>query len=117
MSGPRRGGVSAQQVFNVLVVALAIFVLVILAQRVATSIVLWRQTQVLQAEIDAQRTEMERLQKRKQYVQTDDYVEAVARSDMKMAKPGEVAVIGTVLPTPQPTGTPPSSWWGQVVGH
>ena len=61
---------SELQILNMLVVAVAIFLLAILAQRIATSIVLWRQTQVLQAEVDAQRVEMDRLEKRKRYVQT-----------------------------------------------
>src|SRR5438309_2188355 len=100
MSAPRQKGISAQQILNVVMVAIAIFLLAVLAQRIATSIVLWRQTQVLQAEVDAQRTETGRLEKRKRYVQTDEYVEAVARRDMKMAKPGEVAVIATLAPAP-----------------
>ena len=117
MSAPRQKGISAQQILNVVMVAIAIFLLAVLAQRIATSIVLWRQTQVLQAEVDAQRTETGRLEKRKRYVQTDEYVEAVARRDMKMAKPGEVAVIATFAPVAQPTGAAPRDWWGQVVGH
>src|SRR5438552_2746604 len=117
MSVPRQKGISAQQILNIVTVAIAIFLLTVLAQRIATSIVLWRQTQVLQAEVNAQRVEMERLEKRKRYVQTDEYVEAVARRDMKMAKPGEVAVIATLAPTPQPTGAAPREWWQQVVGH
>lgn len=117
MSVPRRPGISVEQIFNVVVVAVAIFLLAVLAQRIATSIVLWRQTQLLQAAVSAQRLETERLEKRKHYVQTDEYVEAVARRDMKMAKPGEVAVIATLAPAPQPTGAAPRDWWGQVVGH
>ena len=117
MSAPRQKGISAQQILNVVMVAIAIFLLAVLAQRIATSIVLWRQTQVLQAEVDAQRTETGRLEKRKRYVQTDEYVEAVARRDMKMAKPGEVAVIATLAPAPQPTGAASRDWWEQVVGH
>ena len=117
MSAPRRGGVSVQHIVNLLVVALTIFVLLILAQRIATTIVLWRQTQVLQAEVDTQRVETDRLEKRKRYVQTDDYVELVARRDMKMVKPGEVAVIATVLPTAQPAGTATPDWWGQGPPH
>ncbi len=91
----------------------------VLAQRLTTSIVLWRQLQGLQAEIEANRAESERLEKRKLYVQTDEYVESVARREMKMVRPGEVAVIGEPTLITQTTSSPavPKEWWERVVGR
>ncbi|MCA1554093.1 MAG: septum formation initiator family protein [Chloroflexi bacterium] len=114
MSQPsRKASLSFPRLVGAAALVLAIFILVVVAQRVTTTVVLWQQTQTLQSEIDAQRAESERLEKRKRYVQTDDYVELVARGDMKMLKPGEVAVIGEPAPTAPPSGTPlPSgNWW------
>jgi cell division protein DivIC len=92
--------ISLTQVFRAATLAFAVFILVVLAQRLTTSAVLWRQTHELQAEIDAGRAETQRLEQRKLYVQTNEYVESVARHDMKMGKPGEVSV----LPVPAATG-------------
>src|SRR2546429_585344 len=105
MRKPRRR-VSAHQVFSLVVVALAVLLLVVLAQRAATNIVLSQQEQTLRNEINTLDAEHERLERRKRYVQTDEYVESVARRDMKLAKPGEVAVIGESAPPTQPTSTP-----------
>ena len=94
MSEPRGGSpISLGQILSAAMLAFAVFILVVLAQRLTTSVVLWRQMQELQAEIDAGRAETQRLELRKLYVQTDAYVESVARHDLKMGKPGEVAVV------------------------
>ena len=61
---------------------------------------------------------------RKAYVQSDAYVEEAARSELKMARPGDVVVVvvGTE-PAPEanqlgkPTGTAtPAPWWRAVFG-
>ncbi|MCA1553277.1 MAG: septum formation initiator family protein [Chloroflexi bacterium] len=115
----RKNSLSFPQLVGAAALALAIFILVVLAQRVTTTVVLWRQTQTLQAEIDAQHAESDRLEKRKRYVQTDEYIESVARRDMKLTKPGEVAVIGEPAPTAQPSSTPlpNGSWWNAPSGR
>ena len=101
MSEQRNGSpISLPQVVRAATLAFAVFILVVLAQRLTTSAVLWRQTHELQAEIDAGRAETQRLEQRKLFVQTNEYVESVARHDMKMGKPGEVSV----LPVPAATG-------------
>jgi cell division protein FtsB len=104
------GSVSIQQVFTAAALALAIFILVVLAQRLTSSIVLWQQTRQLQSEIETIKASTDRLERRKIYVQTDEYIELVARRDMKMVRPGEVAVIGVPAPTPQPTDVPRDGW-------
>ena len=94
------------QIFSAAAVAFAIFIFVVQAQRLTTNIVLWKQLQETQNEIDAGRTESDRLELRKIYVQTNEYIESVARHDMKMSRPGEVSVIGVPVPTSAPTAAP-----------
>ena len=98
------------QVFSAAAVAFAIFIFVVQAQRLTANVVLWRQLQETQNEIDAGRAESERLEHRKLYVQTDEYIESVARHDMKMSRPGEVSVIAVpaaaATAAPSPTATP-----------
>ena len=117
MSERRRNpSISMPQLVGAAALALAIFIAVVLTQRLTTSVVLWRQQQQLQAEIDASKAETERLEKKKQRVQTDEWVESVARSDLKMVRPGEVSVIGVPAPSAQSTAVP-REWWEQVVGR
>ena len=96
----------AAQIFSAAAIAFAVFILIVLAQRVTTTLVLWQQMQEVQREISAGRAESERLEQRKLYVQSPEYIESVARHDMKMGKPGEVSVIAVPAPTAQPTGAP-----------
>jgi cell division protein FtsB len=101
MSEQRTGSpISLPQLLSAATLAFAVFIFVVLAQRLTTSAVLWKQTHQLQAEIDAGRAETQRLEERKRFVQTDEYVESVARNDMKMGKAGEVSA----LPVPMATG-------------
>ena len=106
MSEQRNGSpISLPQVVSAAMLAFAVFILVVAAQRLTTSAVLWRQTHELQSEIDAGRAETQRLEQRKIYVQTNEYVESVARHDMKMGKPGEVSVL-PVPAVPATSGSP-----------
>ncbi len=115
MSNSRRS-LSAHHIFSIVVVALAIFLLITQGQRMASDVVQWQQRQILQAGNDALRADKQRLEQRKRQVQSDDYIESVARQDMKLAKPGEVAVIGGSARAPQPTNAPRDGW-GQIFGH
>jgi len=55
-------------------------------------------------EIEEEKAERQRIEERLKYVQTDEYVERVAREELKWGKPGETLVI---VPSPQqPTPTP-----------
>ena len=94
------------QIFSAAAVAFAIFIFVVQAQRLTTNIVLWRQLQETQNEINAGRAESDRLEHRKIYVQTNEYVESVARHDMKLSRSGEVSVIPVPMPTSAPTAAP-----------
>jgi cell division protein FtsB len=85
-----------------------IFILIVLAQKVTTTAVLWQQREALQHQIQDLYTEKDRLLEKRDYVQSKDYIEEVARHDMKLGKPGETAVIGVPAPaaTPAPTAAP-----------
>lgn len=70
--------------------------------------------------IAAESTRRAGLEATRAYVQSDAYVENWARMEARMARPGEVAVIPVMLPTPTPMATPaPASaapslldeWW------
>lgn len=87
------------QMFSAAAIAFAIFIFVVQAQRLTANVVLWKQLQETQNEIKAGRAESDRLEQRKLYVQTNEYVESVARHDMKMSRPGEVSVIAVPVPT------------------
>jgi cell division protein FtsB len=94
------------QMFSAAAVAFAIFIFVVQAQRLTSNIVLWKQLQETQNEINAAREESDRLEQRKIYVQTNEYIESVARHDMKMSRPGEVSVVAVPVPTSAPTAVP-----------
>ena len=109
MSEPRGSGpISLGQIFSAAAVAFAIFIFVVQAQRVTTTVLLWRQLQEIQAEINAGHAETGRLEQRKLYVQTNEYIESVARHDMKMGRQGEVSVIAVPAPTTVPATVTPT---------
>jgi hypothetical protein len=63
----------------------------------------------LEQEIAAERAKHEALLARREYVQTDEYVEQVAREELKWVKPGEIAVVPIPLerkPLPTPETLP-----------
>ncbi|MBI1802735.1 MAG: septum formation initiator family protein [Chloroflexi bacterium] len=74
----------------------------VLAQGVSNGVALWQRKQVLMTEIAARRAETTELEQRKQFAQTDDFVEIVARRELKMLRPGEVAVIPLLPVSAQP---------------
>ncbi len=83
-----------------------IFILIVLAQKVTTTAVLWQQREALQQQIQGLYGEKDRLLEKRDYVQSKDYIEEVARHDMKLGKPGETAVVGVTAPALTPVPTP-----------
>jgi len=64
----------------------------------------------LEQEIAVEKAEHGALLARREYVQTDEYVESVAREELKWVRPGEIVVVPVPisrkpLPTPE---TPPA---------
>ena len=102
---------------------IALIVLVSMGQKASEALGLYHEKRALQTEIDMQKSEQARLESRKAYVQTDAYIEQIARRELKLARPGEVVVVP--LPTPQDTSLPKPQgdfgaglreWWGQITG-
>jgi len=96
---------------------LAVAVLVLAGALVVVGMAFWRQVALsremgavaaqLEEQVEAQRVHQEELQRRLEYVQSDEYVEEWARTKARMAKPGEVPVVvlaATAAPTAQPVG-------------
>ncbi len=102
--------VSFSQVVAAACWVFGIFILVVLAQKVTTTAVLWQQREALQKQIEGLYAEKDRLIDKKDYVQSKEYIEEVARHDMKLGKPGETVIIGVppAAVTPIPTSAPPA---------
>jgi cell division protein FtsL len=71
----------------------------------------------LQTEIDDLQSRYERLQALEQYLNSDEYIEEVAREQLGLVKPGETAFI--VVPT-QPSPAPEAGavsdlWWETLI--
>ena len=60
------------------------------------------------ADLHHQVAELEGL---KEYLDTDEYIEAVARQRFGLVLPGETAVRVTGAPVPTPTREPGERWW------
>ena len=102
---------------------LAVFVLAGLAPKATEALALHQEARALRVEIERAQANIARLEKRKAYVQSDEYVELVARRELKLARPGEVVVVPAPAPQDFAPPTPPRDWgeglrewWGQVTG-
>jgi len=75
-----------------------------------------RHAAALRAEIAALEAQQQRLEALRAYMQTDEFIERMAR-DEGLALPGETAVL-VVAPTPSPTSTlaPTEPWWEGYFG-
>lgn len=77
----------------------------------------------VEQEVQLERARHEELLGRKEYVQTDEFVENLARTELNWVKPGDVAVIvveqtpvaSPVTPPPAATATPTAqNWWEEL---
>ena len=75
-----------------------------------------RQESGLRAEIQEMETRYERLQALEDYLSSDEYIEAVAREQLGLVKPGETAIIA-ISTQPSPTPAPGESqlWWDILI--
>jgi cell division protein FtsB len=75
-----------------------------------------RHAAALRAEIAALEAQQQRLEALRAYMQTDEFIERVAR-DEGLVMPGDTVVLVTA-PTPSPTSTPSSTepWWERYFG-
>lgn len=76
------------------------------------------QEQALHSEIRAQQERYQELQALEQYLKSDEYIEAVAREQLGLVKPGETAIIAVPTvptPTPGPDAPAPDLWWEMLI--
>ena len=105
----------------IVVIAFALYFVLDFGQRVVTSIRLTEYEQQLDVQVrQAQATQTALIEKKKQ-VQSDTYVEQVARG-WRWAKDGETVVVTQITPAPtpaasapQPAATPEIPLWRQIL--
>lgn len=101
------------QFIAIIVITISIFLVVDFARRTATIYRIKSEAARLEEEVAAARAQSEALEARLRYVQSDAYVEEIARSQLKWARPGDTVVV--VMPTPQAVPTPSSPDRGYAV--
>ena len=113
------------QIVTIVVATMAISMIVDFGRKATANYRVRREETRLEQEIAAERAKHEALLARREYVQTDEYVEHVAREELRWVRPGEIVVVPIPLnrepfPTPEtspaPTGSLPGEphwqeWW------
>ncbi len=111
----------------VLAVPLLLYALVATGQKALDNYQLNQEADTLRAEVRALRDENVRLQEEMAAARTDAAIEAVAREQLGLVKPGDSAVVlvpagqqeQTMEPTPRPAPPPPppwQQWWNVFFG-
>jgi cell division protein FtsB len=98
------------QIVTIVVATMAISMIVDFGRKATANYRVRREETRLEQEIAAERAQHEALLARREYVQMDEYIEQVAREELKWVKPGEIVVVPVPinrkpLPTPE---TPPA---------
>ena len=93
------------QFIAIVVITISFFLVVDFARRTATIYRIKSEAARLEEEVAEARARSEALEARLRYVQSDTYVEEIARTQLKWAQPGETVVV--VMATPQAVPTPP----------
>jgi cell division protein DivIC len=71
----------------------------------------------LQADIDDLNARYARLQALKQYLNSDEYIESVARRELGLVRKGEIGFVAiSTVPSPTPApGEEPELWWDVLI--
>jgi cell division protein DivIC len=72
----------------------------------------------LEAEIEQMRARHERLEALKEYLNSEEYIETVAREQLGLVREGEtgfVAISTVPVPTPGAGQAPPELWWDVLI--
>ena len=93
------------QFIAIVVITISFFLVVDFARRTATIYRIKSEAARLEEEVAEARARSEALEARLRYVQSDAYVEELARTQLKWAQPGETVVV--VMATPLAVPTPP----------
>lgn len=119
------------QFVAIIALSISIFLIVDLGRRAAANYRVQREAERLTQEVEAARRYQAKLLAQRTYAASDLYVEAIARNELKWAKPGETVVV--VIPnheeTPHPVAqpfenenkpllkTPQQAWWQLFFGE
>jgi cell division protein FtsB len=106
----RQRTVPFTQIITIVVATMAISMIVDFGRKATANYRIRNEEARLEQEIAAERAKHEALLARTEYVQTDEYVEHVAREELKWVKPGEIVVVPVPMerkPVPTPE-TPPA---------
>lgn len=109
---------SAVQIVAGVTALIVVYFLVTFAGNFVRGEQLDREEQRVQAEIDSLREHYERLQALEQYLQSDEYIEAIAREQLGLVREGEVAIVAIPTqpsPTPAPGEPRPDLWWEVLI--
>jgi len=129
MKGKKRPVVSSRQFIAIIVATMALFMAVDFGRRVAAIYRLQREKARLEQEIAQEKARQEELEAYKGFVQSDEFVEQWARTEGRMVKPGETAVVPIPARTPPPPAEPPPKegraaegahwreWWELLFGR
>ena len=97
----------AIQIIAIVGLGIVLFLVVNFGRRAAISYRVHREEVRLEAQLEVARQTQKQLLDQQAYVQSDAYVEEVARNELKWSKPGETVII--ILATPQSNNQPPSA--------
>ncbi len=100
-----------------LIAAGVIFVLVVIGEKAVQGYEMRQEARALQRRIEQLRQENRGLSQELDYLRSDEYIEKVAREELGLVRPGDVAVaivqpqnkkdqLPAPIPTPPPTPTP-----------
>jgi cell division protein DivIC len=97
---------------------IVVYFLVMFAGNFVRGAQLDREESRIQAEIDQMREHYQRLEALELYLQSDEYIEAIAREQLGLVKEGETAIVAIPTqpsPTPAPDEPRPDLWWEVLV--
>ena len=97
------------QIITIVVATMAISMIVDFGRKATANYRIRNEELRLEQEIAAERAKHEALLAHREYVQTDEYVEHVAREELKLVRPGEIVIVPVPLnrkPLPTPHTSP-----------
>jgi len=107
---------SAKIIFGITALIVVYFLFIFAGSRFRAEQVNSQRSQ-LQDEISSMQTRYDQLQTLEQYLQSDEYVEKVAREQLGLVKPGETGIVilpTQPSPTPVPGSEPAANWWDTI---
>lgn len=96
------------QFIAIIVITISLFLVVDFARRTAATYQIKNEAARLEEEVTAARARHQALQARLNYIQSDAYVEEIARTRLKWAREGETVVVVMAQPQATPTPSPDS---------